>query len=61
MVEHRALIPAEDLVDPHEYVYVVNDRAPEEVSRQKSRGMPLPDGGLSPGRHLCILHMSLLI
>jgi hypothetical protein len=58
---NRVVLAAEQLVVPHEFMIVANDIVQDTLSRQSSRGTQSLCGRLSPGRRLCILHMSLLI
>jgi len=58
---NRVVLTADQLVVPHEFMIVANDIVQDTLSRQSSRGTQPLHGRLSPGRCLCILHMSLLI
>lgn len=49
---------ADDLL---EFVYFGRELVSDVLVRQNSLSMQLPDGSISPGRLLCLLHMSLLI
>lgn len=61
VVEHRAALLDEHHVVSHEYVRVANDVVPELLLSQSLQAANSHNGSLSPGRRLCILHMSLLI